>query len=132
MDAPSSSLFDALKAYFHQLTFLCLDPVHLVITFLQVNYRRRTRGLRYLRQVMNKLNKVDPAYSAVSWGPAYSGGPMELSQSESHMRQYIKTGSLPYPEAERISLTIRPDSPFSSRLEFIAAFASLTALFWTR
>ena len=64
-DDPSNLMFATLRRVFSELTFLCLDSVHLVIVYLQAHYRKRTAGSQYLRIIMHKLNKVDTSFNAL-------------------------------------------------------------------
>eukprot|EP00959_Pyramimonas_sp_CCMP1952_P210490 4404897-Pyramimonas_sp.AAC.1 len=80
---------------------------------------------------MHKLNKVDTSFNAGSWGPPHRGdGGVELTHPEAHARAHVEFGTLPMPEAQRIHASIDPNKPYMTRFEFIAALASLTALFW--
>ena len=56
-DDPSSKLFNALKAILPNLKVLALDPVHLVIVYLQCHFNKATPGVKLLRQIMNRFNK---------------------------------------------------------------------------
>ena len=95
VDAPSGLMFTELQVVFNRLVYLCLDPVHLVIVYLQSHNRKATKGCKYLRVIMNKLNKVSSSFQSGSWGPVYRGfEDVELTHPEEHMRAHITKGTL--------------------------------------
>ena len=82
-DDPSARLFTDLKGIFLCLEFLCLDPVHLVIVYVQSHLRKRTPGSQYLRLIMNKINKTNEIFHPGTWGAPYRGvGDVDLSHAE--------------------------------------------------
>ena len=58
-DDPSAHLLSTLRNVMPKLELLCLDPVHLCMTFEYGTYRRRTKASTMLRTIMQKFNAVD-------------------------------------------------------------------------
>ena len=131
-DQTSRALYLQLLVVFPGMRILYLDPVHLCIVYNNCHYKKMTSGQVYLREIMNKLNKVDPAHLPTFLGPVHDGvAEPPFSHAETFMHTHIEFGTMPVTQAESIRRELSPNSPFRTRLEFISALASLTSLFWS-
>ena len=54
-DDPSSRMFEALREQLPNLQVLSLDPLHLVFTYEQAHWKKRTPGSVFLRKVLARL-----------------------------------------------------------------------------
>jgi hypothetical protein len=129
-DNPSHKLFDAMCAIFPNLRFLILDPIHLVIVYIQCFYHKRTAGSQVLRIIMNKFNKIDDTKEHSFWGPAYPSGE---TRGEDHLinvhRLMIMHGTMDRCVATRTIEKINPDTPWYKPLDFVKAIAALSTIY---
>jgi len=70
VDNPSRALYVALARVFPQLEVMCLDPVHLPLTYEYAFWRRRTPGSSCLRRLMTRFMQMSPSYAGYDWGGA--------------------------------------------------------------
>jgi len=130
-DDPSQKLQKELVQACPHLKCLCLDPVHLAITYEYATWGKRTEGSRLLRTVMAKFTKHSDSYTPDNWGPIFSDeAPRPLTHSEQLIRAKIQDGSMSQARATAVVASMGPNSPFHSRLQFIELLAAISKLHW--
>ena len=126
-DNPSKKLFAALRTVFPYLVYLCLDVVHLPMTFEYASSRRRTKCSRRLRQLMRKFDATPPTWACV---PNGNGGTCQpLTLAEDNKRQQVLSGALSRAAAEGLLDRVGAIFPWASRLEFIEILAAMSSLY---
>eukprot|EP00439_Symbiodinium_sp_Y106_P058484 s676_g8.t1 len=136
-DNASRKLYLHLRRIMPGLESLCLDPIHLAITYERpaftvwyATWRKKTPGAVFLRKVLKKLIVVDATKSEGSWGGYFRGyEERPLSMLESRRRDLITSGTMVVTKAKRIVDRLDSEVPFGCRLEFIDALAALAAVF---
>ncbi len=73
-DNPSRKMWKALTEIFPNITTLCLDTVHLAMSYEYAHWHRRTEGSRVLRLAMSKFHVYDETLPSGTWGGPYTGG----------------------------------------------------------
>ena len=68
MDRPLAETYQSLRVVCPNLKALYLDPVHLVITMNQSQWRQPSNGQTLLRTIQAKFNKVDYTTECSYWG----------------------------------------------------------------
>ena len=131
VDSPSVKMFTTLQTACSNLQSLCLDPVHLAITYEYAMWRKRSNGSRLLRSILRKFTRFDSECTVEAWGPMYTGAQARpLNQKENAARKKILDGSMSVCRARLVVNRIDSDLPFYSRFAFIEALAALSALHW--
>ena len=72
-DTPSGKLYHLLKTVCPNLKSLCLDPVHIVITYNSAHWKHHTDGQTFLRRIQSKFCRADYGVSDEHWGALYTG-----------------------------------------------------------
>ena len=72
-DTPSMEMFRVFKQVLPQLESIALDAMHIIMVYQQNMSNKKTHGSRWLAVIMDKFRKRDPARTAASWGPFYTG-----------------------------------------------------------
>ena len=130
MDRPLAETLSELQLVCPNLQALYLDPVHLVITMNQSNWRKSSNGQTLLRKIQAKFNKVDYDKEPSFWGPLYTGDvPPDLSKAEAGMRDRIMDCRLNILRAQAVVEDMDGEKPWYSFEEYIEALAALSALF---
>jgi len=129
-DCPSLKLWDTLRRVLPNLQIMCLDTVHLGITYEYGFWRKHTPGSTLLRTIMSKFTVYDPELTDTDWGPAFNGsGPKTRDTREEKLyRDHIWEQSMCTGRAKRVLAELNTKNPFRSRLEFIEAVAALASL----
>ena len=126
-------LLSALQNVLPNLRPLCLDPVHLWMSFEYGTFRKRTLASRTLRLMMNKFNAADRKANCTS--PVFTGvdAPV-LNHVTKSRREQILSGGMAKATAERISSNLEGDAPWTSESEFVEALGRPCAHFswWGR
>ena len=129
-DTCSAELYDQLRAIFHSLQFLSLDPVHLPINYEYAHFRKKTIGSRTLRVLMAKFTKVNPAFTVGKWGPPFCGvSAPHMTATEERLREQILTHKMSKSVATQVLRNIDGESPWATTLHFIEALAALSAVY---
>jgi hypothetical protein len=130
-DDPSPKLLDELKAHgCTNLEMLCLDPIHLCITYKHAHARKSTPGSRFLKRILNRFNVIPS--KELDLGKPFTGvEEIGLSVAELFMRDKIDSMDMNSKQAARIVLAFPDALPYGSRFEFIEALAALTSYFRT-
>ena len=103
----------------------------MVIVYLHAHAKKATPGVRLLRCIMNKFNKIDPSKTSDWWGKPYCGGDVDvMTAEEAFMYAHIEHDTLSIIQAKRIEDNLSPEIPFAKVVDFLAALASLTVLYW--
>ena len=132
-DDPSRALYSELRTIMPNLEYLSLDPVHLAIVYNNAFWKKSSDGQVWLRRILNKFNKILPGRlpANLPWGPAFHGqaGGTYTAQEEA-VRAKVRDGSFPKQQAKRELENMDVNIPFSTKVEFLKAMASLVALHW--
>lgn len=129
VDNPSQALFNGLLSALPCLQILCLDPVHLPLTYEYAFWRRHTAGSSALRRLMVRFTHMSKHYAAYSWGAVYAGGPARaLTGEERRLRDLILTSGMAARTATRLLERCQASSPFLHRLEFLEGLAALSSV----
>jgi len=130
VDDPSAKMWTSFRDLFPRLEVISLDPVHLPIVYEYATWKKRSKGSRYLRQIMAKFTAYDASVNPTIWGEPFAGVDAKpLGREEDMYRDQILKQSMNLGRAQSIKENLKADQPFYSRVEFIEAIASLCALF---
>ena len=129
--APSGKLCTELRSVLPGVICVYRDPVHLVIVYQHAHAKKSTSGLKLLRRIMNKVNKLDPSKSPGWWGAPYTGAESNKRSAEaSYKHAHNEHGTLNLIQAKRVEADLSPETPCAAVLDILAALASLTAIYW--
>ena len=85
------------------LRTMVLDPVHLTIHHEQAIFRKKTRGSRWLRVLLNRLNKHGYSHTPDRWGHLHSGREeTPVRQVTSELRDRTPVSDMTITGTERI------------------------------
>jgi len=129
-DSPSGRLYSEVKAVCPQLTWVSLDPVHLVIVYEQSHFRKKTPGSSFLRRIMARFAKLDFSKDVGVWGEAYSGHDyLREQRHETTARNSIIAQSYSRARSATVEADFPSEEPYTCRFEFIAAIAALCTVY---
>lgn len=129
-DDPSARLLSALQNVLPNLECLCLDPVHLCMTFEYGAFRKRTSASTALRVIMNKFNMVDPDAAARYASNPYRGvNTPEFDQVTETRRGQILTGGMSKAVADKIMKELQGGKPWPSERSFVESLAAFVKTF---
>ena len=129
-DDPSARLLSALQNVLPNLECLCLDPVHLCMTFEYGTFRKRTSASTTLRIIMNKFNMVDPNAAARYASSPYRGvNTPEFDHVTESRRGQILTGGMGKAVADKIMKELQGGQPWPSERSFVEALAAFVKTF---
>ena len=129
-DDPSAHLLSTLQNIMPSLEVVCLDPVHLCMTFEYGTYRKRTRASTVLRMIMQKFSAVDLKDPSPYRTPPFNGvHTVEFDHITETRREHILTGGMGKVRAERLIHELDPSQPWQCERDFVEALAALARCF---
>ena len=128
VDDPSVKLWNALKAVFQNLENLSLCIPHLAFVHESANGERRTKGSKFLRQILHKVSCLHGRSTYAATSPVYHGGG-QLTRLEAIKVIRIRNQSMRIGIATQIQKDINPNSGFKSRGEYMDSLAALVVLY---
>ena len=128
-DDPSAHLLSVLRNVMPKLQLLCLDPVHLCMTFEYGAHRKRTKASGILRAIMQKFNAVDLAGALNSPKPYNGVEVVEFDHVTKARREQILSGAMSKPKAESLLASLDTAKPWQCERDFVEAIAALARCF---
>ena len=109
-----------------------LDPIHLVITYNQAFWKKKTSGESMLRVMMAKFNKVDLSRDISFWGEPYDGHcAVDFDFHDRYLWGQICTGGRCPMLSAKVLSAINPETPWLTVHDWLEAMASFASVYWT-
>ena len=129
-DDPSNHLLVTLQNIMPNLEMLCLDPVHLCITFEYSTYRKRTKASTCLRSILCKFNAFDAEKVVQHRTPPFNGvARVEFDHFTQTRREQILTGAMGKAKAKATLERLDWHKPWENVRDVVEAFAALPCCF---